>query len=153
MAYNTPGQSSQSKLYGTASGALSYRQGRNTFSIYGGRYSTGGSGVLAGAETTMLSGSWTRNLTRRWSSSIYGGYSRNGQVGVAANAIERHYDYWIGNVMLTRILTRYLRLYISYQYERQTDNATSCTTAVCALNGGHQFFGVGITFTPRPLGL
>ncbi|MGH9325819.1 MAG: hypothetical protein ACRD2B_03915 [Terriglobia bacterium] len=153
LTYNIPNLQSQSRVYGTGSAAVNYQRGRNTFSIYGGRYSTGGSGLLAGAETTTISGSWSRRVTRRWSTSLYGGYARNSGIGSVANVGGYHYSYWFGNFVLNHPLSRYVGFYVEYEYEHETSTAGACTTSVCAVTTPRQLFGVGFTFTPRPIGL
>lgn len=153
MAYTVLGHPARSRIYGSGMGALSYLQGRNTFSLFGGRYATGGSGVLAGSETTTISAGWRRSLTRRWSGAVYSGYSRNSVLPVAMTQTGQHYAYWIGNMTANRALSRRVSFYISYEYEHQINNAGPCGASVCAVNGDRQLFGVGITFTPRPFGL
>lgn len=136
------------------SGSLSYLRGRNSFSIYGGRYASSGSGVYAGAQTEIIDGSWNRQLTRWWAASLSVGYSRNSSFKALANTAETHYGYGFADLVLNRAIGRYLRLTVGYEYQRQrTNRGSACTTTFCAGNLTDQIFGVGLTITPRPIGL
>lgn len=132
-------------------GHLGYARGRDQFGVSGGRFSSIGSGVLAGAVTEEVDGTWTRQVTRRLSSSVDSGVARNSALVGATNPY--HYTYWFGGASLDWRLSRYVGLYVSYQYQRQVTNAGLCTTEVCAGALARQFVGVGLTFTPRPFGL
>ncbi|MGH9470467.1 MAG: hypothetical protein ACRD1N_09015 [Terriglobia bacterium] len=155
MRYQTRGLGSTSRTYATATGALSYQRGKNVFGIYAGRYATAGSGVLAGATTTMVDLNWARQVTRKWSMSVYGGNSRNSGLLTSAglSSSNTHFDYWFGNAVVTHAISRFTSLFISYEYQRQASSSTGCRGEVCALGLARQMFGVGITFTPRPRGL
>ncbi|MGH9404125.1 MAG: hypothetical protein ACRD2P_18735 [Terriglobia bacterium] len=133
-------------------GTLTYALGRNTFGLSGGRYASGGSGVLAGAASDTIGGNWTRRLSREWSSSLDGGISRNSALAFSASPAT-HYDYGFATISLDRTLGRYASFYLNYSYQRQLTNAGPCTTSFCAADLARQMFGVGLIFTPRPIGL
>lgn len=153
LTYRTTGAGSLSRTYLTATGALSYSRGRNVFSFYGGRYATAGSGVLAGAVTTMVDVNWSRQVTRRWSLSVYGGNSRNTGLAGSGELASRSYNYWFANAVLTHAISRTMSLFISSEYERQTAGQPGCRGEFCATGLAREMFGAGITFTPRPIGL
>jgi hypothetical protein len=144
---------SRNQTYVNASGGLSYAWGRNSLGLYAARYASGGSGVIPGAQTTSVTGSWGRRLTRKWNITSYGGYSRNASFKQLNNSVETHYGYWFGNLSLNRNFGRYVSFFVGYEYQRQTTNSGPCTARVCAGNLATQVFGLGFTFTPRPLGL
>jgi hypothetical protein len=138
-------------LSGTAS--LSYSLGRDSFSLYGGRFASGGGGVIAGAETTMASGGWRRELTRTWDSDIMAGYSRNsGLLGGVASKTGLEYGYWFGDFTLNHNIGRYVKFYAGYEFQRQTTSGI-CTSAACGLPLSNQVLGIGFSYTPRPIAL
>lgn len=147
------GAFSQNSVLASGFGNLTYAAGRNTFAIMGGRYASGGSGVITGSDTETLSGSWTRQLTRKWSSDVNGGISRNSVLATPGGGASSHYDYGFGSITLTRLLGRYMSLYLEYSYQRQITNAGPCTSSFCAANVARESFGAGLIFTPRPIGL
>lgn len=132
-------------------GNLTYERGRNSLSVGGGRFASTGSGILAGADTEEVDGSWSRRITRKVSSSLQSGVARNTALVGATNPF--HYTYWFGGANLNWTLGRYLGFYLNYEYQRQFTNAGPCTTAVCAGALARQMVGIGFTFTPRPFAL
>jgi hypothetical protein len=162
VTYTTsPGQTVTSTyISGTAN--LSYALQRSTLGMYVGRFSSGGSGVIPGAETTTVSGSWQRQVTRTLTASVYGGFSRNSgyafsptspTAATSSASNGRSYDYWFGDVTLNHPISRRISLYFGYEYQRSS--APSCTNASCTLapSVSNQVVGLGITFMPRPLQL
>jgi hypothetical protein len=158
---SSPGQTFTSTyISGTAD--LSYALQRSTVGIYVGRFSSGGSGVLPGAETTTVSVSLARQVTRTWTANAYGGFSRSSGYAfsptsltapTAAASKRPSYNYVYGNLTLNHPLSRRLSLHIGYEYQRSL--APSCTSGSCRLAPSltNQVVGIGITFTPRPLQL
>ena len=146
------GNSTQTRTLASGFGNLTYARGRNNFGLFGGRYATGGSGVLAGSVMETISGSWSRQVTRKWNASVYSGISRNSSL-VQSTAVTTHYNYWYSSLSVNRTLGRYVSFYLNYSYQRQLTNAGPCTTKVCAVNLAEQIFGIGLIFTPRPIGL
>ncbi|MGH9444191.1 MAG: hypothetical protein ACRD3O_00370 [Terriglobia bacterium] len=144
---------SVTQTYFSGSAGFSYVSGRNVFSIFAGRYSSGGAGVVSGAETTSFTGSWTRPLTRSLHMDSYLGYSRNSSFLASSSSGKAHYGYWFGNLDLSRSLGRYISVRLGYEYQRQTVSAGPCVTQACASNLADQVIGIGLTFTPRPIAL
>ncbi|HEV2501237.1 MAG TPA: hypothetical protein VGY31_16820 [Terriglobia bacterium] len=144
----------QNSVLTSGFGSLTYAAGRNTFGLSGGRYASGGSGVLAGSDTEMINGSWARQLTRKWFTSINGGIARNSELAVQSGAPSLHYNYGFANISLTRSLGRYVSFYLDYSFQRQLTNSGPCTTSsFCAASLSRQTIGAGFIFTPRPIGL
>jgi hypothetical protein len=134
-------------------GSLTYAWERTTLGFYGSHFASGGSGVLTGASTTMLALSVERALTQRWTLNAYVGYSRNSQLSSVTTSRPGSYNYGFGTLNLSRVLSRSLRLNIGYQYERQTTPTGPCTSGPCVESVNNQFFGIGLTYIPRPIGL
>lgn len=153
MITNRSGQFTSTQTTGSGFGNLTTSAGRNEFGLSGGRYATGGSGILAGSMTEMIGGSWSRQLTRKWSFSLNSGFSRNATLAAQATPAF-HYDYWYSEASLNRTLGRTVSFYLNYTYYRQLTNAGTCTSsAVCAANLSQELFGFGFIFSPRPIGL
>lgn len=153
LTYRTSPLASFTSVSASGTGALTYALRRNTLGVFVSRYATGGSGVVAGTNTTIVSGNWTRQLTQRWSGTVYGGYARNTPLATSSVPSAGQYTSWFGNAVLTRDIGRYISFYVGYEYERQATNSGPCTSAFCAGNLASQILGVGITFKPHPIGL
>ncbi|HLI29982.1 MAG TPA: hypothetical protein VKV79_02640 [Terriglobia bacterium] len=153
LTYRTSLLSSFTRVAASGTGDLTYAFRRDTLGLFVSHYATGGSGVIAGTNTTMVSGSWTRQLTQRWSGTVYGGLARNTPLATSSVPSAGQYTSWFSNAILNRDMGRYLSLYVGYEYERQTTNSGPCTSAFCAGNLATQIIGVGITFKPHPIGL
>jgi hypothetical protein len=157
---SSPGQTLTS-TYLSGMVSLSYALKRSTVGGYVGRFSSGGSGVIPGAETTTVSGRWESRVTRTWTANVYGGYSRNSGYAYSPTSLTTtttaskrpSYNYWFGDLTLNHPVTRRLSLYIGYEYQRSS--SPSCTTASCTLAPSltNQVIGIGISFLPRPLQL
>lgn len=146
------GNASRNETLASGFGDLTYALGRNSFGVSGGRFASSGSGVLAGADTEEVAGSWSRRLTRKLSSSVSLGLSHN--AGLVSGPSADHYEYLYSGASLTWAFSRYVSLYVNYDYQRQITNAGPCTTnAVCAGNLARQIIAVGFIFKPRPWGL
>lgn len=152
VTYKDPPVGTLQSVYASGMLSLTYALGRNGFSLYGGRFASGGGGVINGAETTMFSGGWHRELTRTWMSDATVGYSLNSTLKSALLSTGQHYDYWFGDLTLDHNIGRYVRFYVGYEYQRQAASGT-CNGAVCGLGFNNQVFGVGLSFTPHPFAL
>jgi len=136
-------------------GSLRYQLPRTGLSLTYLHYVTPGSGVYYGAQTDTLNGGFSRELTRKWTVSVYGGYARNEQLG--SFSVNPNYgnpgvvDYVNGSFRLSRIFGRYARGYAVYTIEHQTS-----ATALPGLAGrviNRQIFGIGFELHPRPMAL
>ncbi|HXN21125.1 MAG TPA: hypothetical protein VOA41_00105 [Candidatus Dormibacteraeota bacterium] len=75
--FHSPLRGSGTTLNWTATSTLNYQFRKTTAAFSFHRGLTGGSGVLAGAETDQFQGSLGRHLTRNWDASLSLGFSRN----------------------------------------------------------------------------
>ncbi len=153
LSYRITPANSFTRIGASGTGALTYLRDRNTLGLFVSHYSTGGSGVFAGADTTMVSGSLDRQLTRRWTGMFYGGYARNSEIAAPGASSTGVYDSWFANASASRHIGRYVSFYLGYEYERQVSNSGPCTSAFCAGSIASQIIGAGFTFHPRPIGL
>jgi hypothetical protein len=127
---------------GRASGNWTVK--RNSFSVAYDRGLTLGSGVMAGAVTSEISGSLSRSLGRTWASSATGGYSTNKDVLGGS-----HYRAMYFGAGLTHSLTRKISAFANYEVRHQETNVI-CTT-VCPVLGWQNTVGAGISWGPGPI--
>ena len=115
---------------------------------------TGGSGVLGGAITDTFTGSATRQVSRTFSGTILGGYSRLRGVPlgtvIAGGPSNQTYDYAYGGANISHPLSRALALSLSYQLQYQTSNAAVCSGTVCGSNIIVHLISFGLSWRDRP---
>jgi hypothetical protein len=143
------------QIFWDASSSLTYQLERAQLqgSYYHGV--TGGSGVLAGAQTDNVSGSASRQLTPNLNGVFTIGYSRNEGLAVTPTSTlassGQTYDYWFGGVNFGRTFGRSTRLQIGYQVNYQTSSAAFCVTTPCSTTFLlHQVF-LSLGWNPRPI--
>ncbi|HUI41174.1 MAG TPA: hypothetical protein VL523_04320 [Terriglobia bacterium] len=135
---------------------LGYTQNRTNFTVSYAHYLAPGSGVFQGAETDLLNGSVSRELTRTWSATVSLGYSRNSALGSysvnpnLANPGRVGYEY--GSLRITRVLGRYMQAFAVYNLERQASGQAFVSGGAGRLIFEH-VFGIGLEVHPRPIGL
>ena len=151
-----------SRLTTSADASLTYtkRFGITSLSFF--RGTNGGSGVVAGALSDSLAGSFSRSFGRDWSAALNGGYSRTRGLATDSSAPDLllagvanygNFDSTFGGAQVNRRLTRSLSAFGSYTASHQTyaDFGTVGTNTRGALNGLLQTFAVGVSFYPRSL--
>jgi hypothetical protein len=111
---------------------------------------SGGSGVLIGSKTDVVTGSATRQMSRTFSSSLTGGYSRSQGLSGTASA-NQLYDYWFGGVSLSEPVGETLGITLSYQVQYQTSNSAACVGPTCGGSVLRQMISVGVGWHERPL--
>lgn len=143
--------SSSTHAYWTLNSSLNYQYEKTALGV---TYSHGvgnGSGVLAGSLNDTVSGSFTRRMSRMFSSGLSGGFSRNAVLPIAGiSAFGGSYDYWFAGGNLTRPFSETLALTFSYQLQYQTTNGASCTGPYCGTITRH-LVTVGLSWHQRPL--
>jgi len=112
----------------------------------------GGSGVLAGSLSDVVTGSVTRQVSRTFSNGLTAGYSRNQGVAIISTTPSTQtYDYWFAGASLTHPMGRTLGLTFSYQLQYQTSNSTFCIGPTCGTNVIRHLISVGVGWHERPL--
>jgi hypothetical protein len=140
-----------SRLSVAATGSISYQRGFTTAAVAYSRGVSGGSGVVPGANSDIVSGSLAHTYGRNWVASLNVGYSHTAgltQQLTNGSLVPRNltYDTVYGGAQLTRRINEHFSGYVSYFAQNQTNNFSLTQNA---FNGTSQTFGVGITFTPR----
>jgi hypothetical protein len=123
----------------TVNSSLQYQLKRTALNLTYNHSLTGGSGVLPGAASDLVTGAATRQLTRGLNGTLTVGFSRNtGPVATAAmppTYVGQTYDYLYGGASLIHSLNRSMNLSLNYQAQYQTSNSPFCIgTTQCATN-------------------
>jgi hypothetical protein len=128
---------------------LSYRL-RNWQTGFGYTHSlSGGSGVLAGAETDMFSGHLGRTFGS-WQGGLTAGYSRNHSL--RQTSIDSVMPQgWFAGAQMSRQFVSFGSLFVSYNVSRQSGLAAVCSVPGCATNQVTQTVSVGYNWGFRPI--
>jgi hypothetical protein len=108
-----------------------------------------GSGVLAGAETDMVSGYLSRGFGN-WQGSTNVGYSRNRalqQMSVSAIAPQS----WFAGAQMSRRFVSFGSLFFSYNVSRQSSLTAVCLLPACGANSLTQTVSLGYNWGFRPI--
>lgn len=132
--------------------SLLYQTGRNLFQLRYDHGVNGGSGVLAGADADIVSGSLTHQVSRTFSDGVIAGYSRNSGTPVTESPLlTQVFDYWFAGATLTHPIGRTLGLTFTYQMQYQTSNGAFRIGPVGGTNVIVNLISVGIGWHERPL--
>jgi hypothetical protein len=138
----------------TAYDSLHYRWRKTDFNAYFNRWTTGGSGILPGAETNSLGGNVSRQLFRTSRLDMHLGYYSNRALTQAApGTIHAKSEAWEGGIQLSRELGRHLSVFIEYNVQRQVANDSLCVANRCGVTFLRHMGGVGLNWHPRPIRL
>lgn len=125
---------------------------RNAFLLAYNHGVGGGSGALAGSLTDTVNGSFTRQMSRTFSSGITGGYSRNQGLAIGTvTPANQTFDYWYGGGNFSYPIGRSLALTLAYQLQYQSSNAAFCIGPTCGTNVIRHLISLGIGWHERPL--
>ena len=143
-------------IYLTINSTLQYQLRRVSLNLAYYHSLTGGSGVLPGAASDLVTGSATRQLSRRLNGTLTVGYSRNtGPVQTLAmppTYVGQTYDYLYGGASLAHPLNRSMNLSLYYQAQYQNSNSAFCIgTTQCATNVLVNTISVEFGWQKRPM--
>jgi hypothetical protein len=146
----TSATTSSSQLYWALNTALQYQLRRAQISATYNHGVTGGSGVLAGAETDVASGSFNQQVSRTFNVGLTAGYSRNRGIAGSAGSEAQTFSYWFSGVNMTHPFGRSLDMFMNYQFQYQDTSMSGCVGSACSTNIiRHQFmFGVNLHKQP-----
>lgn len=135
---------------------IGYRGERGGVDLSYLHYATPGSGAFQGAQTDTVTTGVNRDITRTWTASVSGSYSRNtalysSSLGTTSSN-PGSINYETGTLRLDRTMGRNMKVFAVYELEHQIAGI-----AVVPGSSGReifrQIFGIGIQFHPRPWGL
>ena len=145
---------STTQVYFTVSTSLIYRFQRTGLHLAYDHGLSSGAGVLAGSKLDTVRGTVTRQFSRNLSGSWDAGYARNTGplvvVGTPATTIQ-NYDYWFTGVQLSHPVGRTIHLFLRYQLQYQTSNASSCPGSTCPNNVARNQISLGLNWHGQPI--
>ena len=112
---------------------------------------TGGSGVLAGAETNVALGTVSGQVTRTVHAIWNAGYSRNEGVAIGTSSASQIYNYWFTGVSLSRTIGRSLDMFMNYEFQYQDNSASGCIAATCTGNVTRNQIAFGVNLHKQPI--
>jgi hypothetical protein len=154
------GSTSSESISGAAStvnlqltSALQYQLRRALLSAAYMRGFTGGSGLLAGAKTNVVTGSVSSQVRRTIHVLWNVGYSRNVGIPTTSTATaQTNYDYWFTGVNVTHPFGRSLDIFLNYELQYQDTSTNECTGTGCSTNviRNQIAFGMNLHKQPTP---
>ena len=146
------GTASTSQLYWTLNTALQYQLRRAAISASYNHGVSGGSGVLAGAETDIATGSINDRVARTFNVGFTAGYSRNKGIAVSSDSSEaQSYSYWFAGVNVAHTIGRSLDIFANYQLQYQNGNTTGCVGSTCSTNITRNQIMFGLNLHKQPI--
>lgn len=140
------------KSFVGTSDSLQYRAPSWDASVSFTRLTTGGGGVLPGAETDSLQGSMGRQLSRKTRGSISFSHAYDQSLAQESTLARRsQYEIYTAGFSLNRELGRHISAYLNYTFERQISNAPVCVGTSCTSALIRQIGGVGINWHAQPI--
>jgi hypothetical protein len=132
--------------------SLNYRLDRTTFLLSYNHLVTGGSGVLAGAQTSQAVATLERKMTPKWEASASLGYAINRSlIPTASNIGNGVYNSWYATVQFTHHLRPGSSFFLGYGAHLQAVNAASCAVPFCTANSISHELSAGFNFDLRPM--
>ena len=146
------GTTSTSQLYWTLNTALQYQLRRAAISASYNHGVSGGSGVLAGAETDVATGSINDRVARTFNVGFTAGYSRNKGIAVSSGSSEaQSYSYWFAGVNVAHTIGRSLDIFANYQLQYQNSNTSGCVGSACTTNITRNQIMFGLNLHKQPI--
>lgn len=142
---------SSSQLYWTLNTSLQYMLKRAQISATYNHGVTGGSGVLAGAQTDVVSGSFNQQVSRTFNLGLTAGYSRNKGIAGSVGAAAQTFSYWYGGVNLTHPFSRTLDMFLNYEFQYQNADTNGCVGSACTMNITRNQIMFGVNFHKQPI--
>jgi hypothetical protein len=112
---------------------------------------TGGSGVLAGAETNVVSGSVSGQVTRKVQAMWNAGYSRNDGFTVGSTSEGQLYNYWFTGVNVSRAFGRSLDMFMNYEFQYQDNSTNGCVGTACSTGVTRNQVAFGMNLHKQPI--
>jgi hypothetical protein len=146
-----PGTSSVSALYWSLNSSVHYQLRRAALSASYNHGVTGGSGVLAGAETDIVSGSVGEQVARTINLAWNAGYSRNKGFALGSTATSQTYGYWFTGVNVAHPIGRLLDVFMNYQLQYQNTDDNTCVGTGCSTSVIRNQIAFGLNLHKQPI--
>ncbi|MGA7916741.1 MAG: hypothetical protein WCA00_16020 [Candidatus Acidiferrales bacterium] len=150
-ASTSPGTASSSQLYWTLNTSLQYQLRRAQIGAAYNHGVTGGSGVLAGAETDVVTGTFNQQVSRTFNAGLTAGYSRNRGFAAIAGSSPQTYSYWFTGANVTHPFGRSLDVFANYQFQDQDTGTSGCVGSACTMNVIRHQISFGVNFHKQPI--
>jgi len=151
--FDNPLAGDSTSLTWNASTSMTYAWPRSTLGLTYNRYTNAGSGVLVGATSHTIRGTLGRQLTRMWSTSFNGGYSRSTGLEQTNPSGRTVFNSWNAGVTANRPLGRYAGLTLNYNFQWQNSGTAVCVAGTCGTRFLAHQIGIGLNFSFRPINL
>jgi hypothetical protein len=142
---------SSSSAYWTLTSSLTYGMKRATLGASYNHGVTGGSGVLIGAETDILTGTIGGPINRTSNVSGNFGYSRNSGFAVGNSTVSQNYNYWFAGGTYSKTLGRNVDLFVNYQLQYQKSSDGGCVGASCSQDILRNQISFGVNLHRQPI--
>jgi hypothetical protein len=143
--------SSIHQVYWSLNTSLHYQLERASLGLTYTRGVSGGSGLLAGSVSNLVSGSVSRQLSRTTGGGLNFGFAHNTGLSVAGSTpVNQSFGYWFGGANLSRPWGRALNLSLSYQMQYQNSNNSFCIGPTCGTNVMRNVITFGVGWRTRP---
>lgn len=143
---------SMSSVFWATHDSLKYRSRRVDMDLSFARGISGGSGVLAGAESDLVELQVGRQLSRRIHGSVILAHTFDQSLDQEV-AIQRNskFESWLGGVLLSRELGRTMSVFVDYKVEREAFSDPTCLSSRCSRFFIRHVGGAGFNWHGRPL--
>jgi len=152
------GTTSTSQLYWTLNTALQYQLRHSAINASYNHGVTGGSGVLAGAETDVVTGGFNSQVSRTFNAGFTAGYSRNkgfsptsGSSGASGTSDAQSFSYWFAGVNVAHPIGRSLDIFANYQLQYQNSSTSGCVGNACSTNITRNQIMFGLNLHKQPI--
>ena len=140
----------ESSTHGVNAGAnMQYGFERGTFSLGYSHGVSGGSGVLVGTTSDLITTGVTHQLSRLWDGQANFGYARNTPLSVSSASSTGFNAYTFG-AGINRPLGRNATFALNYYLNIQDYSTSGCTGTGCTLNQKYQYVTINLQWHTRP---
>lgn len=148
----SPATALEQSLSWSLSTALNYQLSRDSLGINYSHATTGGSGLLLGAETDQVQATLSHQLSPRWKGNLGGGFARNQAISlVSASLINGSLQTWYGSGRLEYRLGERNSFFFAYNAFLQAANRPGCLGSLCAPTTVNHQVSLGISLAFRPV--
>jgi hypothetical protein len=146
-----PTSHSTSALYWTLNASLQYQLRRASLAATYNHGVSGGSGLLAGAETDVVSASIASQVSRTLNVGWNVGYSKNKGFSAIGTTSEQDLSYWFTGANVAHPVGRSLDVFLNYQLQYQSDDTLGCSGTACSPNVIRNTISFGVNFHKQPI--
>lgn len=133
--------------------SLKYQMATSDLAFGYARRSTGGSGVLVGADSDNFDVTYSKQITRMWDMGLTTGYAHNSSLRqLTTGPVGQKFNTWRGGLSLSRPMGRSMRLFMNYNAQWQNNN-NCAVTGTCTPTLTRHHFALGFSWQSNPINL